>query len=406
VTDSAGASVTSNAATLTVTAGYVAVTGVTGVPTAAAVGSPLDLTGSTVAPASATNQTIIWSVKDAGATGATITGNVFNATAEGDAVVTAAIENGATETTDFTADFTITVHPAGTPTITGPTSMTLEVGYAAISTSVYTITGDPAPDVAKTSGNAGITWNDTAKRLDIAAGLTVGTYPVALEAANGKLPNATITFTLTIEAEDLGSAGMDNFVKVNTYVRGFFTDVNEGAWYGFDRQKSVASAYEYGLMRGTGATTFGPEESYTVAQAITVAARIHSIYMTGSGNFTEGEPWFKVYVDYAIANGIIMANDFANVDRPATRAEMAYILSRSLPADEFAEQNTVNSLPDVSNATPYYSSIMTLYKAGIVEGSDAAATYHPGSNITRAESSAIISRIILPGTRISGKTYG
>ena len=87
---------------------FVAVTGITGVPTAATAGTPLTLTG-TVAPADATNKAITWSVANAGTTGATISGSTFNATAAGTATVTATIANGATVTMPFTQDFTITV---------------------------------------------------------------------------------------------------------------------------------------------------------------------------------------------------------------------------------------------------------------------------------------------------------
>ena len=84
---------------------------------------------------------------------------------------------------------------------------------------------------------------------------------------------------------------------------------------------------------------------------------------------------------------------------------MAYIFSKSLPDAEFAEQNTVKSLPDVNSGTPYYDSIIMLYKAGVLVGSDEKGTFRPGNNIIRAEAAAIISRVILPATRVSGKTY-
>jgi len=88
------------------------------------------------------------------------------------------------------------------PSIEGPTSMTLIEGYSATDTGTFTITGNPAPTVTKTSGNAAIIWNDTAKRLDIAAGLTPGKYTVVLTASNGISPDATLTFVLTVAVDD------------------------------------------------------------------------------------------------------------------------------------------------------------------------------------------------------------
>ena len=202
------------------------------------------------------------------------------------------------------------------------------------------------------------------------------------------------------------SASMDNFLPVNTYVPDQFTDVDESAWYGLKQLKTIAYVYEYGLMQGKSANTFDPAGNITVAEAITVAARVHSIYMMGGEYIpVSNGVWYQEFVNYAITNGIITANSFTDYMRPATRAEMAYIFSRALPAAGFPAQNTVNSLPDVSSSTPYYDAIITLYKAGVLAGNDAQGTFNPNANIIRAEAAAIISRVILPDTRFSGKTF-
>ena len=210
----------------------------------------------------------------------------------------------------------------------------------------------------------------------------------------------------TLTVIPVSSAGMDNFTEENTYEPGQFTDVNENAWYGSANQNVIASAFAYGLMKGDSATSFDPNGDVTIAQAITIAVRVHSIYSTGTEDFVEGFPWYQVYVDYAVDNELINADDFADYKREATRAEMAYIFSRSLPSSEFEEQNTVNALPDVNSGTPYFDAILTLYTAGIVERSDGKGTFNPGSNITRAEAAATISRVILPGTRFSENVFG
>jgi len=217
-------------------------------------------------------------------------------------------------------------------------------------------------------------------------------------------------FTLTVAATTTTPVtpnSMTNFKKINTYQSGQFPDVNENAWYGFNNQKVVALAFEYGLMAGNSDGTFNQSGYMTVAEALAVASRIHKIYKTGSGEFTQGVPWYQVYVDYSIANDIITADMFAgNYSRPATRAEMAYIFSGALPISEFAAQNTVNALPDVNATTPYSAAIILMYKAGVLGGSDASGTFNPNSNIIRAEAAAIISRVILPAERFTGKTFG
>ena len=200
-------------------------------------------------------------------------------------------------------------------------------------------------------------------------------------------------------------AGMNHYSVINNYTPGQFSDVNENSWFGFNKQQVVASAYEYGLMKGLSDTVFNPSGNVTVAEAITIAARTHCIYAAGKESFEQGSPWYQVYVDYVVANGIIAADDFDSYSRATSRAEMVYIFAHALPEAEFAAQNTVNSLPDINNDTPYRDAILLLYKAGVLTGSDALGTFNPGNNITRAEAAAIISRIILPKTRVSGKTF-
>ena len=198
---------------------------------------------------------------------------------------------------------------------------------------------------------------------------------------------------------------ISNFSRVNSYKNGMFTDVDESAWYGNSGQKVIAVAYAYGLMQGSG-NAFHPTGNMTLAEAVTIAARVHSIYHHGSGaEFTQSNPWYQVYVDYAVANEIIGADTFPDYNKAATRAEMAFIFSNSLPETELAAVNTVNSLPDVTNATAYSAEIFTLYRAGVLAGSDAAGTFNPGSSVTRAEAAAIISRVILPSSRVSKTFY-
>jgi formylglycine-generating enzyme required for sulfatase activity len=89
---------------------FIAVTGITDVPTSGTAMASLTLTG-TVSPANATNQAIVWSVKTGGGTGASISGNSLSTTNAGTVIVTATIANGATAGTDYAQDFNITINP-------------------------------------------------------------------------------------------------------------------------------------------------------------------------------------------------------------------------------------------------------------------------------------------------------
>ena len=77
----------------------------------------------------------------------------------------------------------------------------------------------------------------------------------------------------------------------------------------------------------------------------------------------------------------------------------------ALPYSEYTQINTIanGSLPDVDDIVfmDADTRIYTLYRAGILTGSDAYGTFNPDTNITRAEVSAIISRMIDPSQRVS-----
>jgi endo-1,4-beta-xylanase len=95
---------------------FVPATAISGVPTGGTEGIQADLSVAVVAPANATNKTIVWTVKDAGATGVSSAGIVnskFTPTGAGILTLSATIANGTAVGTDYTRDFEITISPAG-----------------------------------------------------------------------------------------------------------------------------------------------------------------------------------------------------------------------------------------------------------------------------------------------------
>lgn len=183
------------------------------------------------------------------------------------------------------------------------------------------------------------------------------------------------------------SEGLDNFRKVNTYSEQF-TDVARDAWY----HDSVAAAYEYGLMQGSG-DAFNPNGTVTVAEALAMAARLRDIYYGGDGKFTQGNPWYQVYVDYALTNNLIGERQFSDYGAKAARKEFADILASAFPYSALRVINHVTALPDVKCTDYYAPAIYLLYNAGILTGGDAQGTFNPESTITRAEVAAIVVRM-------------
>jgi uncharacterized repeat protein (TIGR02543 family) len=95
---------------------YIRVAHIEGVPETGEAGTPLTLTG-TVRPAFASNKDIVWSVKDAGTTGASISGNILNATAGGIVTITALIADGRAAGKEYTQDFEINIKEGEPPVI-------------------------------------------------------------------------------------------------------------------------------------------------------------------------------------------------------------------------------------------------------------------------------------------------
>lgn len=186
------------------------------------------------------------------------------------------------------------------------------------------------------------------------------------------------------------------FSRSKTYIVGQFTDVTADAWYA----GAVKDCFELGLMSGSSATTFHPNGMFTVAEAATIAARMHHIYNGGSGTLPAvAGAWYQSAVDYCLKNGIFAKGDFDSYTRPATRAEMAGMMAAALPDSAWTAKNTVTSLPDVAAGTPHSEAVFQLYNAGVFTGSDEYGMFQPYAYITRAEVAAIAARCADPAQR-------
>lgn len=191
--------------------------------------------------------------------------------------------------------------------------------------------------------------------------------------------------------------GLDNFQEKKQYLASTYSDVSESDWF----YENVKRAYEYGLMIGDNANTFRPYENVTLAEAITLASRLHSVYYTGSDNFESSNPWYQTYVDYATANGILYTT-YRDYNCAATRADFAIILSSALPGDVLEEVNQVSDgdIPDVKAGDVCGAAVYKLYRAGILVGNDMEGTFFPNSNIRRCEVATIVSRMVIRCLRI------
>ncbi len=172
-----------------------------------------------------------------------------------------------------------------------------------------------------------------------------------------------------------------------------FSDVPEDAWYAGDLEVCF---YE-GLADGTGGGKFSPGKNVSLAEAVTFAARVHRTLFVPYDEdlFVQGDPWYQVYVDYAVANGIMEKDRYSDLSAPATRRQFAALIAAALSEDMPAAINPVEdgAIPDLEAGSEAYDQIYALYRAGILTGSE-NGRFWPEETLKRAEAVAIIARCV------------
>ena len=180
-----------------------------------------------------------------------------------------------------------------------------------------------------------------------------------------------------------------------------FEDVADNHWsYAF-----VDKSYQMGLLNGTSATTYAPNDDLTVAAAVKLAVCMNILYNGGNPNtdITVGKDvWYSTYMEYALKHGIIDTDLSSRQGEKITRSEYVYIFSKALPAEAFEEINNVavGDIPDVKSCnTKYEQAIYKFYRAGIVIGND-KGQFMPEKTISRAEVATILVRMMDASFRV------
>ncbi len=188
------------------------------------------------------------------------------------------------------------------------------------------------------------------------------------------------------------------YSESQSYTDGQFSDVQAKDWF----NQYVKIAYNSGLMKGTDLKNFSPYDNMSVADAVTLAVRINSVFTDRDINIPTTSPWYQGYVQFAVLNGILSEGDFKSYTQPITRFEFAKILNQAIPKYYLLVVNPTkeDSIPGVPTGKQGYC-VYDLYRAGILTGSDGYGTFSSEGYITRAEIATIVSRITNPELRIS-----
>lgn len=168
-------------------------------------------------------------------------------------------------------------------------------------------------------------------------------------------------------------ADSSDFWARREYGGEFSSDVSESDWYyGF-----VTTMYNLGLTDGYDGA-YMPDKYLTVAEAVTIASRLHSIYYTGDTNasdyYTGGDNWYDKYMTYAEDNGIIDDRFLGMENSPALRKYAAYIFAFVFDMPDINDIAPEN-IPDIDYEYSYY--ITSAYNKGIMSGIDEGLTFNP-----------------------------
>jgi len=122
-----------------------------------------------------------------------------------------------------------------------------------------------------------------------------------------------------------------------------FADLNPNA----SSYAAIKALYEKGIMVGTDATSFSPNESVTRAMAITTLGRLLNIEQAETSQFSDvaANSWYSGYVGWAAANGIVEGdgNGHYMPNEALTKAQLAFILSRYAELSGTAIESTIAS---------------------------------------------------------------
>lgn len=170
-----------------------------------------------------------------------------------------------------------------------------------------------------------------------------------------------------------------------------FSDVPASQWYA----DYAVKAAQAGLMKGTGGDKFSPNGTLTVAEVVTLTARLYADRQGESVPASDGA-WYQGAYDYCIENGLFTTGEVPSyiMLNKATRFQMVDLLDRAVPQEEKQVIKVVfnGEVPDVQETDPYGPVVYLWYRAGIVEG-DNNGSFHGNTNISRAETAAILCRL-------------
>ena len=177
-----------------------------------------------------------------------------------------------------------------------------------------------------------------------------------------------------------------------------FTDMGSYAWAG----PSVDFLYSQGVVSGVGGSQFGPGQAILRGDFVLMLCRAFDFEgsSTASGFYdVPAGSYYAQAITTARSLGIV-TGDGTGRFRPTaalTRQDAMVMLQRAMNAAGISaggSESDLTAFSDAAQVSAYArSAVAALVRLGVVQG-DEAGRLNPGSNITRAEMSVILHRVL------------
>ena len=154
-----------------------------------------------------------------------------------------------------------------------------------------------------------------------------------------------------------------------------FKDVKVSSWFG----KYVIDLYNDGIINGTSATTYAPNDTLTWAAAL-------KLLLVSNGDLkaadATGADWSKNAIAKAAELGLVAAD--LDGAKAISRLEFCQVAAK---LNKLAESKTESKFTDCADGY-----VMALVDAKVIDGMT-ATTFEPDASLTRAQIAAILSRM-------------
>ena len=176
-----------------------------------------------------------------------------------------------------------------------------------------------------------------------------------------------------------------------------FTDLPQSHW----ARSNVHQMVDKGIIVGYPDGTFRPDKKVTYGEFIKMA--IAGITGQGSEMGSGGKHWAYNYYMKGIELGLYTGTQIPerNLDREIIRADMSLIAANAIEGTVTQGDTAIIEVYvlDIHKSTNRKSAVVKAYFLGILAGYP-DQTFRPEQGLTRAESAAVIDRIITPASRI------